>query len=69
MSTTPWWQEKEAFSKAASGLTTGVDDAEVLPDAGVTGIPEVSGGGSDKTALLALTTGCENLQSHRRLAV
>lgn len=54
---------------AGGGLTTGVDDIEVLPGAGVTRISKVSGGGSDQTAFLSLTAGGQNLQSHRRLAV
>lgn len=58
-----------AHSKVESGLTTGVDDTEVLPGARVAGISKVSGGGSNQTSLLALTVGGENLQSHRRLAV
>lgn len=51
------------------GLTTGVDDTEVLPCSSVTRISEVSGWGSNQTAFLSLTARGENLQSHRRLAV
>lgn len=53
----------------SSELTTGVDDAEVFPRASVTWISEVSGGGSDLTARLALTAGGEDLERNVRLAV
>lgn len=55
--------------KGAPGLTTCVDDTEVLPRAGVTGVSEVSAGGSDQTALLALAAGGQNLQRQGRLAI
>lgn len=50
------------------GLTTGVDDAEVLPGAGVARVSEVSGGGSDQAAFLSLAAGGQDLQGHGRLA-
>lgn len=50
-------------------LTTGVDDAEVFPGAGVTRISKFPGGGTNQAAFLPLTAGGENLQGPRRLAV
>lgn len=58
-----------AEAEGAFGLTTGVDDTQVLPGARVTGISKVSAGGSNQTALLSLAAAGENLERRGRLAI
>lgn len=52
----------------APGLTTCVDDTEVLPGASVTWISKFFGGGSDHAAFLSLAQSCEDLQALSWLA-
>lgn len=59
----------EALREGIQGLTTGVDDTEVLSCARVTWISKLPRRGSNQTSFFSLTAGGENLQSHRRLAV
>lgn len=67
---TPWWQAKtKPWVLVSWGLTTGVDDAEVLPSASVTRISKLSRGSSDETGFLSLAAVGQNLQSHGRLAL